>query len=167
MIPTLLLLAAFVLLLAAAAVWDVATMTIPNWISIAMTALFPLAALFAGWSLSDLGVNLGLGFAVLVVTFTMFQFKLLGGGDAKLMAATSVWVGLAGVLPFLIWMVIAGGALSMLLIVTRRFAYPGEGKPEWANRLLDRKKGAPYAVAISTGGLIALMQSKIFLNVFG
>jgi Flp pilus assembly protein protease CpaA len=36
---------------------------------------------------------------------------------------------------------------------------PAEGQPAFLNRLLDRKRGAPYGVAIAAGAIFALMQT--------
>jgi prepilin peptidase CpaA len=57
-------LAAFAGLLIYAACSDIASLTIPNWISLALVALFPVAALAAGLSFTDIGLHLLFGFGV-------------------------------------------------------------------------------------------------------
>ena len=53
-------------LLVTAAFWDVATMTIPNWLSLAVAALFPIAAIAAGLPWWVIAFNVGFGAAALL-----------------------------------------------------------------------------------------------------
>jgi prepilin peptidase CpaA len=149
-------LAAFAVLLLVAACSDVATMTIPNWVSIALTALFPVAALIAGQPWIAIGAHLLFGFAVLAVSFFLFQAKVLGGGDAKLIAAAAVWTGGAAFGTFAIWTVLVGGLLALTLLIVRWRIKPAETRPAFVNRLLKPRGGVPYGVAIAVGGLMAL-----------
>lgn len=149
-------LALFAILLLIAAANDIATMTIPNWVSIVMASAFPAFALAAGHTLAFIGFHLAVGFVVLLVGIGLFSLNLLGGGDVKVIAAASVWTGLSGFAPFLTTMLLVGGVLAVGLVAVRQFAQPHEGRPAFLNRLLDRKRGAPYAVAIAAGGLVAL-----------
>jgi prepilin peptidase CpaA len=152
----LLALAAFAGLLIYAACSDVASLTIPNWVSIAMTALFPPAALATGVPLGEIGMHLLFGVAVLAVGFFLFQGGFIGGGDAKLMAAATVWTGFPAFLPFAFWTVVAGGAIALLLLAVRRLIKQAETHPPFVNRLLKHQGGVPYGVAIMAGGLMAL-----------
>lgn len=146
----------FVALLAVGAWWDVTTMTIPNWISIVLTALFPVAALLTGMSFATIGLHLAFGLGVLVVGFILFQINIMGGGDAKMIAATAVWTGLGAFAPFIIWMAIFGGMIAMTLLMARKAVRPGATQPAFVNRLLKPRGGVPYGVAILAGGLMAL-----------
>ena len=84
----------FPLLMAYSAVSDLLTMTIANWISLVLVGAFVVLATVAGMPALQLITNhLACGFAVLVLTFTLFAFGWIGGGDAKLAAATAVWLG--------------------------------------------------------------------------
>lgn len=149
-------LSGFAGLLVAAACSDVATMTIPNWISIALAVLFAPAAFFAGMSLPDIGWHIGFGAAILAIGFALFQFGVLGGGDAKLIAAAAVWTGAAAFGPFALWTAVAGGLLALVLLVTRMRVKPDETRPAFVNRLLRPRGGVPYGVAIMLGGVAAL-----------
>lgn len=151
----------FVGLLAIAAGSDVARMTIPNWVSLALTGLFPLAALASGFSLGAIGLHLAFGAGVLAVCYLLFQAKILGGGDAKLIAATAVWTGLAAFGVFALWTALAGGALALLLLIARWRLKPAETRPAFVNRLLKVRGGVPYGVAIMAGGLMALQASPL------
>ena len=102
-------LAAFAGLLIYAACSDIARLIIPNWVSIALACIFPIAALASGMAPLEIGMHLAFGAAVLVVGFFLFSGNIIGGGDAKLFAATAVWTGFQSFfMPFMYWTVIAG-----------------------------------------------------------
>jgi prepilin peptidase CpaA len=143
-------------LLIFAACSDVATMTIPNWVSIALAGLFPLFALIAGWHWQAIGLHLLVGFAALLLGFLLFQLNILGGGDAKLIAGVGVWTGLAAFSTFILWTAVAGGVLALTILLARRQLKPADARPAFVNRLLTDKGGVPYGIAIMTGGLMAL-----------
>jgi prepilin peptidase CpaA len=152
----LLALAVFAGLLIFAACSDIASLTIPNWVSIALTALFIVLALASGMPLGQIGMHILFGFAVLVVGFFLFQANVIGGGDAKLLGAAAVWTGFVAFMPFALWTALAGGALAAMLIVARNFAPAfAAWAPPFVNRLLTPKTGLPYGVAIMIGGLMA------------
>ena len=83
-------------LLVYAACTDVASLTIPNWVSIALAGVFPLAALAVGMPLSEIGMHYLFGAAILAIGFFLFAANIFGGGDAKLIAAAAVWTGFQG-----------------------------------------------------------------------
>ncbi len=143
------LLSATVLLLILAAVWDVTTMTIPNWISALAAALFPIAALTVSAPPAIIAFHIGFGAAVLLGCFFLFLAGVLGGGDAKLIPAAAVWIGAPDFATFAVIMALAGGALAVTILAARRFATPSDSHPAFVNRLLNRKGGIPYGVAIA------------------
>lgn len=146
----------FVGLLLVAAFTDVTTMQIPNWVSIAMAALFPLAAFTVGMPLAQIGLHVLFGAGVLVLGFVLFQFGVIGGGDAKLIAAAAVWTGLTAFAPFAVWTTLAGGVMALVLLVARKFVKQADTRPAFVNRLLKPRGGVPYGLAIMTGGLMVL-----------
>ncbi len=169
---TLIILSTLPLLLILAAMKDAATMTIPNWISLTLAASFLAIAPFV-MTPADMGMNVLVGFGALVVGFAMFAMNWIGGGDAKLLAAGALWIGWAALPDFLLWTALAGGGLSLGLIVARRAAFyvpffspfaSGEGA---LARLLMPKGDIPYGLAICAGGLAAFPSSAIFLAVAG
>lgn len=149
------------ILVVAAALWDVATLTIPNWVSAAVALLFPVAAIAAGVPWHEIAFNVAFGAATLMGCFFLFNARILGGGDAKLIPAAAVWTGAMGFAPFALAMTIAGGALAVLILGMRRFMRPSEAKPAFLNRLLDRKRGLPYGVAIAAGFLLTFAQTQM------
>jgi prepilin peptidase CpaA len=148
-------LSAFAGLVIYAACSDIARLIIPNWVSIALAAIFPVAALILGAPLSSIGMHVLFGLCVLAVGFVLFQFNIIGGGDAKLLAAVAIWTGLPAAVPFLIWTVIAGGVMAAALLAARQFMPAGD-YPQVVNHLLKKQNGIPYGVAIMFGALMAI-----------
>lgn len=152
-----------------AALSDIATMTIPNWVSIAIASAFPIAALAAGMPLTQIGWHLGCGVLIFAIGFGLFHIGVLGGGDVKVFAAAAVWTGFSSLMPFLSTTFIAGGVLALLMLALRRVLSPGPTMPAYLNRLLDKTRGVPYAVAIAVGGLSTALSwplSKLILPSF-
>jgi prepilin peptidase CpaA len=149
-------LGAFSVLLLIAACSDVASMTIPNWVSAALAAAFPLVALITGMPLATIGLHLLCGVAILAIGFLLFQLNIFGGGDAKLIAAAAVWTGFAAFGSFILWTALAGGVLALTLLIARWRIKPADTRPAFVNRLLKVRSGVPYGVAIMTGGLMVL-----------
>lgn len=147
----------FAALVIGAAVRDLSSFTIPNWISLALAAAFAPAALLAGVSLPDIGVSFGVGVGVLVLGAGMFAFGWIGGGDAKLMASAALWVGLRGLVPFAVYTALAGGLLALSLVALRSaWLRPlAAAGPAWTQRLATPGEAAPYGVAIAVGALAA------------
>lgn len=148
------LLLVFPSLMIFAAVNDVFTMRIANSVSLGLVVLFVGAALIAGMPLQVMLLHFGVGFAVLLATMVLFQFRLFGGGDAKLLAAASIWIGYQQLFPFLIWVTVFGGALAVLMLAYRSVPASALPLPAWALRLHKRGEGIPYGVAIAAGALV-------------
>ena len=162
--PLLVLTAIFPLLVIVAALKDLTTFTIPNWISLALVAAFYPAALALGAPLSVIGICTLVGVAALLVGMVMFALNWIGGGDAKVLAASALWVGWPAVLPFVLATAVAGGALALLLMQMRSTLLKPwfERGPAWVTRLATEGGDAPYGVAICVGALFALPQSALF-----
>ncbi|WP_453976610.1 A24 family peptidase [Brevundimonas sp. Marseille-Q4549] len=144
---------------------DLTTMKIPNWISLALVGVFLPAALLAGVAPMDIAVHVGVGVAALLVGMAMFALNWIGGGDAKLLAAGCLWMGVSGVLPFLVWTGVAGGGLCLLLMSARAY-YPMVApslSQAWVARLMQPGGDIPYGVAIAVGALMALPESGVVL----
>lgn len=153
-----------------AALSDAASMTIPNWISAVLVLAFFPAALATHMPVPQIGLSAALGFAALMVGVAMFALRWIGGGDAKLLAASVLWLGLAGAGPFLIWTAIAGGALGVALIGARKlivFAPLPFRQPPWLERLLAPAGDIPYGIAIAAGALAAFPQSGLVQAMHG
>ncbi len=151
------LLGVFAVLVLIAALKDLSSFTIPNWIPAALAVAFVPVALLAGAGWIQIGVSVLVGLALLVAGIVMFALKWLGGGDAKLLAAASLWLGLPGLPPFLLYTGVAGGVLALSLLGLRSaWVRPfAMGGPRWVDRLATPGAATPYGVAIAAGALAA------------
>jgi prepilin peptidase CpaA len=150
----------FPALMAFAASSDFLTMTISNKVSLALVAGFFILALLTGMSTAELGWHLGAGALVLAVAFVFFALGWIGGGDAKLAAATALWLGFDQLLTYLIYASLLGGALTLLLINVRLMPLPGflHGRG-WAERLHAKDGGIPYGIALAIAALLVYPDS--------
>jgi prepilin peptidase CpaA len=145
----------FPALMAFAASSDLFTMTISNRLSLVLAGSFFLLALISGMGLAVLGTHLAAAALVLVVAFIFFSRGRIGGGDAKLVAATALWFGFGHLLDYLIWASLLGGALTLLLLQFRRFNLPEVlARQKWIERLHDAGAGVPYGIALAAAALI-------------
>ncbi|PZU72690.1 prepilin peptidase [Brevundimonas sp.] len=165
----LILLGAFPALVIVGGLHDLTTMKIPNWISLTLVAVFFPAALAAGVAPMDIAAHVGVGVAALLAGMAMFALNWIGGGDAKLLAAGCLWMGVSGALPFLLWTGVAGGGLCLILMSARSY-YPmvAPSMPQaWVVRLMQPKGDIPYGVAIAVGALLALPESGVVAAYIG
>lgn len=147
------LLTALAALLAVAAVIDVRTFTISNRLNASVALLAPAywwAAAVPLWP--EAAVQVGVAAGVFALLAAAFYAGMMGGGDVKLAAALALWFSPASTVKFLVWMSIAGGLLTLVVVAVHRLRGRG-GRPE-----------VPYGVAIALGGGVILAQR--FLNQF-
>ncbi len=148
--------------LAYAAVMDIFTMTIPNRISLALIGLFPVAAFVAGLPMYTVLMHLAAFAIVLAFGIALFSAGLLGGGDAKLLATSTLWIGMQPLVPFVAYVAICGGVLALLFMTLRAVPLAHLSLPAWAARLHKSGNGIPYGLAICAGGLLIYPQTEIF-----
>jgi prepilin peptidase CpaA len=141
--------------MAFAASSDLFTMTIANRVSLVLVGGFFVLAVLAGMSPAAIGWHVGAGAAVLAVGFGLFSFGWVGGGDAKLAAATALWFGFAHMLDYLLYASIFGGALTLVLIQFRMLPLPQAlAGREWIERLHKPGGGVPYGIALAAAALV-------------
>jgi len=163
----LLILAIFPAAMTLAAVTDLFTLTVPNRIVVALALLFFLAAPLAGLGLADMGVHAGLALAALALGFTLFSLGLVGGGDAKLFAASCLWLGPQAIVPYALYAALIGGVLGLLLLFWRAQPLPAMlASKGWLVRLHSPNQGMPYGIALAAAGLLAYPRSP-FMAAFG
>jgi prepilin peptidase CpaA len=145
----------FPALMAFAASSDLLTMTISNRLSLALAGGFFLLTLMTGMSLPTIGMHLAAAAVVLVVTFICFSQGWIGGGDAKLAAATALWLGFDHLLDYAIYASLFGGALTLLILQFRRFPLPEMlARQKWIVRLHETGGGVPYGIALAAAALV-------------
>lgn len=135
------LLALLALLLLVAAVGDLRDRQIPNWLTggIALLAIpFWISLELPVWP--DIAIRLAVGIGLFILFAGLFQLGMMGGGDVKLIAALALWLPPLAVLPLLMIMAIAGGILTLVMLVHARLRRAG--RPE-----------VPYGVAIAVAGM--------------
>ena len=161
------LLLVFPALVVVAALKDVTSYTIPNWISLVLIAAFAPVALISGASLATIGLCLAAGLVALLLGMGMFAARWIGGGDAKLFAAAVLWLGWPAAGPFMLVTALAGGALTLGLLSLRSgwFEPVLAGSPPWIRKLGARGGDIPYGVAIAVGALMAFPQGALTLAV--
>ena len=149
--------------MAFAAVSDLLSMTIANRVSLILVAAFLVLAPLTGMDWGQYGMHIAVFAAVLCATFGLFAAGGMGGGDAKLIAATSIWIGYSITLfEYVLVSAIAGGALTLFILWYRGSplaAYTG-GNP-LLRHLADKDAGVPYGVALAAGGLLVYPETPL------
>ena len=146
---------AFGSLLIVAAWQDLRTMRIANKLSAAIVAIFAVWAV-AGLlsdSLSLAGLGLALGCAIVMFGLGALAFAVgaFGGGDVKLLAATSLFAGPALLPDLLLVSAFVGGALGCAIMAGLPL---GPAVPASGGTVAARLRGGlPYGPAIAAGGL--------------
>jgi prepilin peptidase CpaA len=145
----------FPAIMAFAASSDLLTMTISNRVSIILVGGFVALALMSGMTAAEILSHAGASALVLVVTFGFFSCGWIGGGDAKLAAATAMWFGFDYLLNYLLYASMLGGALTLLLIEFRLVPLPGLLAGQfWAQRLHRKDGDVPYGIALAGAALL-------------
>ena len=155
MIKDILILTIFPGTIALAAASDLFTMTIPNRLVLALASGFFVVAPLAGLGWSDIELHMVLALTALVFAFALFSFGWIGGGDAKLFAATCLWLGPAAIFTYSVVAALIGCGLTLLLLIWRGFPLPVMlASKSWLVRLHSPREGAPYGIALAAAGLL-------------
>ena len=144
------LLVALAIALLVAAVTDLRSRHIGNWLNggIALAApLFWWASDLALWP--DVALQLGVALATFAVLALLFALKAMGGGDVKLLTALALWIAPMLFLKLVIVMALVGGVLTLIF-----------GARNIMRRQRDKLQ-IPYGVAIAMAGLWVLGTSYL------
>jgi prepilin peptidase CpaA len=129
-------------MLVIAATGDIRSRRIPNKLNLAIALLAVPFWVLSGYALwPDVAMQVGLGLGAFLLFALLFQLGMMGGGDVKLLAALALWLPLASLVKLVVIMSLAGGVLTLLMLV-RHKAAKSEGKLE-----------VPYGVAIAFAGM--------------
>lgn len=154
MVLQLMILGLFPAAMAFAAASDLVSMAISNRLSIALLIGFFVMAAMIGLPLADVGRHVMACLLVLAVTFVFFTLGWIGGGDAKLAAATALWLGFPLLLEYALVASIFGGLLTLMLLQLKRFPLPSPlASQPWITRLHTLENGIPYGIALAAAGL--------------
>jgi prepilin peptidase CpaA len=139
--------------LVAAAVSDATSLLIPNRYVAAVGAAFVLHA--SGKPLDVWLHGIEAAALLLAVGMLLFERRILGGGDVKLLAAIALWTGFADLPLLLLVTGLAGGALALAhLSPLHRLMPVRSGAAPSGEDLRSRlRQPVPFGVAIALGGV--------------
>jgi prepilin peptidase CpaA len=150
-----------------AAAKDATSMTIPNWISLAVMAGFFIVTPFVWQGLDSFVTHILVGLSFFAAGFAMFAFGWLGGGDAKLMAATALWWQWDEAVIYIFYTTMIGAVFALLLLFGRKYIPTRVLTADWALHLFRDETKMPYGLALAAGALLTLPKSTIFLTSLG
>lgn len=153
----------FPVAMAIAASSDLFTMRISNKLVLLLTVAFFIVAIAINLPLQQFAMHVLCALIVLAVAFGLFALRLIGGGDAKLAAATTLWLGFGMTLPYLAYAALFGGVLTILILVVRGIPLsPVLARMGWLARLHNKRSGIPYGIALAVAGITVYSNSAIF-----
>ncbi|BDV33816.1 A24 family peptidase [Methylocystis iwaonis] len=151
-----------------AAFSDLFTMTIPNRVSLILIVVFFALAAYIPLSWNVIVTHVSCGLAVLALTFVLFQRGWVGGGDAKLASATALWLGWENLLDYGLVASIAGGALTLVILMMRWNELPSRLlSVKFIARLAEKTNGVPYGIALAIAGLLIYPQTGLWSRLGG
>lgn len=157
--------AAFALLLVMAAISDARHYIISNRLNIAValtSILFLCAQMLTQPDQRIVDISLGyilqtafLALAVFGICLFLFAKGVMGGGDVKLITVCALWAGPSLLVPFLFWTSVAGGFVTLGVLVATRAPNFIPALSPIVNPLGSRmhKTKVPYGIGIALGGL--------------
>ncbi len=149
--------------MAYAAASDLVSMRISNRLTLGLVLAFVTFALVCQLSWHQLGLHMAAGAIVLVACFVMFAFGWIGGGDAKLAAATALWLGFEPLFDYVLLATLAGGFLTLWILSWRGHPLPlFAARLDWVQRLHAPKNGVPYGIALAFAALLVFPESPIW-----
>lgn len=153
----------FPVAMAIAASSDLLTMRISNKLVLVLTAGFFVLAVAINLPLQQFAMHVLCALIVLAVAFGLFALRLIGGGDAKLAAATTLWLGFGMTLPYLAYTALFGGVLTIAILLMRGLPLsPVLARMGWLARLHNKRSGIPYGIAMAVAGIMVYSNSAIF-----
>jgi prepilin peptidase CpaA len=131
----------------AAAISDVRSYRIPNYLCALLLILFPAYAATAPYTI-DWRQNIVVFGLVSVFGFAAFSGRWMGAGDVKLLSAASLWAGPHLIPALLVITAFVGGLESLAAVFALYLKRPK------AEGLM--KAPIPYGLAIAVGGIATL-----------
>lgn len=148
-----------------AAISDMLSMTIANRVPLLLVAVFVVVAPLTGMDWTVYGMHFAAGALVLCVTFGLFAMGGMGGGDAKLLAATAMWMGFNfQLVEYLVISTFLGGILTIGILAYRNSALAVFTRhSRFLQHFADEATGVPYGIALGAGGLLAYPDSPLMV----
>ena len=145
-----------------AVLWfDTTKYIIPNWVVGLLLLVYPMAVATSqvntNWTMSVLGA-----LTVLVLGYVIFLRRLMGAGDIKLLTVCSLWVGLNGIVDFLVLVALGGGALAVVVLGIRKMMpFINKSKDTKIPRIFCDNEPVPYGIAIAFGFLYMMCAGQV------
>jgi prepilin peptidase CpaA len=145
---------------------DMRERRIPNALSLAI-GILGITRIFLADDSDAAGQTLAAGSVIFAATFFLFWRGVLGGGDAKLVAAAVLLIGYQKLFIFLFLMSLCGGALALTILARdslrvrhwrrsrRNSTAAVRESVEWSGKPVDST--VPYGVAVAAAGVITLI----------
>ncbi|NQV83714.1 MAG: prepilin peptidase [Rhodospirillales bacterium] len=156
--------ASYLLCLGYGVVSDVRRLIIPNGTCILIALMFLPAALLAGTEWPAIAWHYATGAGLLVVGIALFSRDLIGGGDAKLLAATGIWIGPGDLWTFVGLVAVLGGVLAGVILVAQKFQGTSTflGAIPWLGHGDTKTQPTPYGVAIGLAAGYLFFENPVF-----
>ena len=142
-----------------AAVEDLRRLVIPNVVVMGLCTLWPLQLA----STADISISGSVGAAlcaaaVFAAGALLFSWRLIGGGDVKLLTAAALWAGPRGTPTLLMVTAVLGGLLTLGLLspLALRAVFAPAAAASAAKRM-----PVPYGVAIAGAALIVMIPPNL------
>jgi prepilin peptidase CpaA len=146
----------FPLLMILGGAGDVMTRRIPNSLVVGTAALFLPAALVTGMPLWIMSLHVATAAVLLALGFGLFSFGVVGGGDAKMMAAAGLWLGFPCSILFITFSALAGGLLAAAMGLWFLVTMEGGMHSAWFDKAVaPLKPSVPYGFALAAGAILA------------
>jgi prepilin peptidase CpaA len=144
-----------------AAVIDVRSRRIPNWLTFGTLVLGVVINAwlhgFSGALTAIAGAGLG---AALLLPF--YLLRAMGAGDVKLLAALGALLGPSALLSVAVYGALVGGAMSLSILLVRGRLLLGVGEALVSRRLPSLSGAtAPYGVAIAGGVYLSMLLPSV------
>jgi prepilin peptidase CpaA len=139
---------------------DMRTRRIPNALAAAIAGLGLARMVLAADPIAT-AATLAASVAILAVAFLLFWRGILGGGDAKLVAAMALLIGFRDLFDFLLLMSVCGGVLALAILARdklrpHRWRLSPASMPSMSGTATARST-VPYGIAIAAAGVVTLI----------
>jgi prepilin peptidase CpaA len=142
---------------------DLTTMQIRNGLVLLLLVTFAVLVPLAGFSNVEIVLSVVGATVVLGLGFLCFARGWIGGGDAKLAAVTSLWLGFDYTIAYVIHAALLGGLLALILMQFRTLMPvlpPFMHNVPWIARLHSPDCGVPYGIALAAAALIVFPHTR-------
>ena len=159
-LPIILALLFYPVVMIRAGIGDLGTMRIPNRLILLLLAGYVVAIPLVPLTMQHVVWSVGAAVTVFALGFAGFSLGWMGGGDVKLMAVATLWLGAGNAAPFIFYTSMFGAILTVVILIFRSVTLPAPWQSRhWISRLHQRDAGVPYGVAIAAAGVLVYLKT--------